>query len=1081
MVELTINGIKKEFPEDKTLLQCIEMMGLKVPTLCHHKALVPYGACRLCLVEVHQQGRAPSLQASCSYPALNGLSIQTDTDRVKNARKIIAELLLARCPDSPIIQKIASDLGVKEVRIKKKNEDCVYCGLCVRMCEERMGRKALGFIGRGPRRKVETPFSKNSEECWVCRACDFICPTGKTISTSSSNRKPKPIPNDFNQGIDSRSSIYLMYPQMVPNKPVIDKNACIHLNYDDCGICKMVCQAEAINYDDQDKTSELSVGAVILTPGYEVFNPEAAGEFGYRRYPNVITSLEFERILSASGPFAGHILRPYDKTEPKKVAFIQCVGSRDTERMYCSSVCCMYATKEAVIAKEHKHDLECTIFYRDIRAFGKGYELYYERAKKQGIRYIKASPSTLKQIPSTKNLKLQYIGKEAEVIEEEFDLVVLCVGIYSGPTKMLASLLNLKENDDGFIDTDPLNPVKTNIDGVFVAGVSTGPKDIPETVMESDAAVSKCLSLLSDVRGQLLTQKEYPPERDVSKEEPKVGVFICHCGTNIASVVNVPETVEYAKTLPNVVYCENNLYTCSADTCEKIKNVIIEKGLNRVVVASCTPRTHEPLFMDTLKSAGLNPYLFEMANIRDQCSWVHMHQPNLATEKAKDLIRMAVTKVKFNDSLYPQFVEITKSALVIGGGIAGMTAGLELAGSGFSVHLVEKTGELGGLTKKIHYSADGDIVNKLNDVISKVKSNKLISVYLNSEVSAIQGSIPKFETTLKTPDGEKKISHGVIIVATGAKEYKPTEYLYGQNKNIITQMELEEKLSNNAITQQRNNANTVVMIQCVGSREAPREYCSRVCCSTAIKNALKLKEISPDINVYILHKDIRTYGFYEKLYRKARESGIIFVRFDGEKPGVNINGDTLNVSVKDIILNTTLDLPTDLVVLSSAIEANETNNDIAQKLKVPLNADNFFLEAHMKLRPVDFATEGVFVCGTAHGPKNVPETILQAMAAATRAGVILSKDKMEIEPRISEVIDANCDGCAYCIDPCPYKAITLIEYMREGLVKKTVEVDIKLCHGCGNCMATCPKRGIFVRNFKLEQLSAVVEAALMTL
>lgn len=1075
MIELTINGDKKEFPEGKTLLECIEDAGLKVPTLCHHKALEPYGSCRLCLVEVEQEGRAPSIQTSCTYPARNGLSVRTNSERVEKSRRIVAELLLARCPDSEVIRKIAVDLGVKEVRIKQKDDDCIYCGLCVRMCEERMGRSAVGIIGRGPGRQVDSPFAKHSEECWVCGACDFVCPTGKKVSSSSRYTEPKSILDEYNTGLNRRPSIYQMYPQMVPNAPIIDKNTCVHLNFDKCGICKEVCAAGAINYEDADKKVELDVGAVILAPGYEVFAAELEGEFGYRRYPNVVTSLEFERILSATGPFSGHILRPYDRSEPKRVAFIQCVGSRNTDNMYCSSICCMYATKEAVIAKEHSPGLNCTIFYRDIRAFGKGYEEYYERAKKEGITYIKASPSTVKQVPATKNLRIQYSRSDngGGIVEEEFDLVVLCVGIVSGPSKMLGDMLGLQLNEDGFIDMDPLDPVKTSLDGIYVAGVSSGPKDIPEAVMESDAAASRCLNLLSDARGELITREEFPPEKDVSREEPRVGVFVCHCGTNIAGVVNVPDVVEYTKTLPNVVYAENNLYTCSADTCERIKDLIIEKDLNRLIVASCTPRTHEPLFMDTMKQAGLNPYLFEMANIRDQCSWVHMQQPKQATLKSKDLIRMAVAKVKMNESLYPQFVGVTKAALVIGGGAAGMTAALELAGQGFDVHLVEKEKEMGGLARKIHFSSDGDIAKKLEDLAASVKNHEKIKLYLNSQVTSVEGSVPKFESVIKTGEEETVVKHGTIIVATGAREYEPREYLYGENENVLTQMEFEEHLANGGI-----KGNDVVMIQCVGSREEPRDYCSRVCCTKAIKNALKMKELNPESNIYILHKDIRSYGFYEKLYRESREKGVIYIRYDENKPTVSANNGKLTVSVKDRLLNMDIDLPADQVVLSAAIEAPEANTDLGKLLKVPLTKHGFFLEAHMKLRPVDFATDGVFVCGTAHSPKNVPESILQAMAASTRAGVILSQDEMEIEPRISVPIDANCDGCAFCIEPCPYSAITLIEYMRKGAVKKTVDVDITLCHGCGTCMATCPKQGIFVRNFKLEQFGAMVEAAL---
>jgi heterodisulfide reductase subunit A len=1083
VIQLTINGDKKEFPEGEglTLLECIRETGIKLPTLCYHKALSPYGACRLCLVEVEEDGRPATVQTSCSYPAVDGASIRTDSERLQRARKIIIELLLARAPDSEVVKNLAADYGVEELRIRKKDENCIYCGLCIRMCEERMGCSAIGFIGRGPIRDVEPPFRHDNEECWACGACDFICPTGKSLASETRKIEPIPILDEYNMGLNKRPSIYRMYPQMVPNAPTIDPKTCVHLRFDKCGTCNVICEAGAIDYEDEDKEVELDVGAVILAPGYEAFQAELVGEFGYGRYPNVITSFEFERILSATGPFSGHILRPFDESIPKKIAFFQCIGSRDTERMYCSSVCCMYATKEAVIAREHNPDLDCTIFYRDIRAFGKGYEEYYERAKKDGIHYIKSSPSTVKQDPDSKNLKVQYCGEDGKIVSAEFNLVVLCVGIMSGPSKMLGEMLGVTVNDDGFIDVDPLDPVKTNRQGIYVAGVSTGPKDIPEVVMEADAAASRCLNQLQQVRGQLITHKEYPPERDVGGEEPRVGVFVCHCGTNIAGVVNVPAVVEYTRDLEHVVYAENNLYTCSADTCEKIRETIIEKGLNRLVVASCTPRTHEPLFMDTMKQAGLNPYLFEMANIRDQCSWVHMHYPAAATVKAKDLVRMAVAKVATNESLYPQFVDVTKGCLVIGGGFAGMTAARELAGQGFDVFLVEKDKEPGGHARKIRFSPDGDIAAKLRELVAFVKEHPNIKLFLNSEVASIEGSVPNFKTIIKTGDNEQEetaVKHGTIVVATGAQEFNPTgKYLYGENDRVLTQTEFTEYLATGG--ESGKGDKDFVMIQCVGSREDPRDYCSRVCCTGAVQKALKTKELFPDANISILHKDIRTYGFYEKLYREAREKGVNFIRYHADnEPSVQEDNGKLKVTVTDQLLDMELQLPADLVVLSAAIEAPESNKELAQKIRVPLTKHGFFLEAHMKLRPVDFATDGIFVCGTAHSPKSVSESILQAMAASTRAGVILSREQMEIEPRISECIDANCDGCAYCVEPCSYNAITLIEYMRKGAVKKTVDVDVTLCHGCGTCMATCPKQGIYVRNFKLEQLGAMAASAL---
>ncbi|NIM13942.1 MAG: FAD-dependent oxidoreductase [Candidatus Aminicenantes bacterium] len=1087
MIELTINGDKKEFPEGKTLLECIQDVGIKVPTLCHHKALKPYGACRLCLVEVEQGGRAPSIQASCCYPALDGLSVKTNTERVEKARKIVIELLLARCPDSEVVQKLAADLGVKEVRIKKKDDDCIYCGLCVRMCEERMGRSAVGIIGRGPRRQVESPFAKNSEECWVCQACDFICPTGKTISTSSSDKTSRPIPDEFNLGLNTRSSVYLMYPQMIPNKPVIDKNTCVHLNYDKCGVCKEICEAEAINYEDEDKTVELDVGAVILTPGYEVYDATASEEYGYGRYPNVINSIQFERILSASGPFEGHVQRPYDKKTPERIAFIQCVGSRDSERDYCSAVCCMYATKEAVIAKEHGGEqLACDIYFMDLRAFGKGFEEYYQRAKEQGVNYIRCRPPTVKEIPETRNLIIEYLTEDDRKVSQEYDMVVLAIGIQP-PRSVndIAGRFQIGLNQFNFCKTSAFNPAESSRDGIYVAGAFTEPKDIPDTVMQASAAASNALSLLSDVRGSLIKPEVYPPEKDVKGQEPRVGVFVCHCGVNIASVVNVPDVVEYAKTLPDIVFAQNNLYTCSGDSCENIKNMIKEHDLNRVIVASCTPRTHEPLFRSVLQEAGLNPYLFEMANIRDQCSWVHMHEPERATKKSKDLVRMAVAKARSLEPLYKGKISINRSALVIGGGLAGMTAALQIANQGFEAYLVEKEIELGGNLRRIHYLLNGENPQKqLESLIAKVKGNSRIHLFTNAVINSIEGSIGKFKTGI-TVNGQdtgtnQEIEHGVVIVATGAKEYRPEEYLYGEDERVITQLELEERLIGSSEPgTEKQKPKTIVMIQCVGSRDDQRPYCSKVCCTEAVKNALKIKETAPDTSVYILYRDIRTYGFKESYYTKAREEGIAFIRYDEDrKPEVSRNGTSLQVKVFDQVLKMRIKIPADLVVLSAGTVAEHGNEAVAQLLKVPLTPDKFFLEAHMKLRPVDFATEGVFLCGLAHSAKSIEESIIQAQASAARASTIISKDTIELEANISYVVDENCDGCAYCIDPCPYKALTLIEYMRKGAIKKTVETNESLCKGCGTCMATCPKKGIFVKGFKLEQIGAQVEAML---
>ncbi len=1083
MIKLTINGNEHEFPEGKTLLECIESVGLKVPTLCYHKALRPYGACRLCLVEISQNGRS-KIETSCTYPALNNLVIQTDSERVIKARKAMIELQLALCPDSKKIQNIAEEYGVKETRLRKKNEDCFLCGLCVRMCEERMGINAIGFSNRGSRREVGPPFDKHSDVCQVCGTCAFICPTERIKLEDISKNKVVPILDEYNERLNTRAAAYISYPQAVPNKAAIDDRYCVHMLKGECEICQEVCEADAINYEQKEEQIKLNVGAVVLAPGFELFDAQSKEDLGYGHYPNVVTSIEFERIMSTTGPHLGHILRPSDDKEPKRIGFIQCVGSRDCERDYCSSVCCMYATKEAIIAKEHiSGDLHCDIFFMDLRAYSKGFEEYYQKGKELGIEYIRCRPPVIEEIPETNNLEIKYIDEKDLKVTREYDMVVLSVGMDPPKNvKEISEKFGIELNEYNFCKTETFTPVESTRDGVYVAGPFTEPKDIPETIMQASGASAKVLSLLKDEKGSLITKKEFPPETDIEGQEPRIGVFVCHCGTNIAGVVNVPSVVEYAKTLPNVVYADNNLYTCSNDTQEVIKEIIKEHNLNRVIVASCTPRTHEPLFRNTIREAGLNQYLFEMANIRDQCSWVHMMEPEKATEKSKDLVRMAVAKARLLEPLQTRFVPIIKSALVLGGGVAGMSSALELAGQGYDVYLVEREKELGGNLRHLHYLLNGaKPQEELKNLIGRIEDNPKIHLYTEAKIESIEGSIGNFKTTLSTQGKSIEFEHGVAVVATGAQEYNPKEYLYEQSEKVVTQVELEERLGVGEWSGSANNhfPKNIVMIQCVGSRDEERPYCSRVCCSVAVKNALKIKEISPDTNVFILYRDVRTYGFREGYYSKARQQGVRFLRYpDDKKPEVTQNGEGLRVEVFSPAFNALVELPADLVVLSAGIVADEGNEEISKFLKVPLNKDKFFLEAHMKLRPVDFATSGVFLCGLAHSAKSVDESIIQAQATASRAATVLSKDSIELEATISHVIDENCDGCAYCVEPCPYQAITLIEYMSKGSVKKTVDINETACKGCGCCMATCPKKGVLVKGFTLEQLGAQVNAAL---
>ncbi len=901
---------------------------------------------------------------------------------------------------------------------------------------------------------VRKPRYINPQKCTGCGQCAKYCPVGAS--------------DTFNENLSERAAIYIGYPQAVPLAYAIDRDKCIG-----CGLCSNICLVDAVQYSQEEQEEVIDVGAVILAPGFEEFDAHLKGEYGYGRYPNVVTSIEFERILSASGPYRGRVLRPSDGDIPQKIAFIQCVGSRDETcgNNYCSSVCCMYAIKEAVVAKEHVREIQPSIFFMDLRAYGKDFDKYYQRAKEEWVRFVRGRVSSVEEMPQTQNLKIKYEMDDSKLMEEEFNLVVLSVGFEPSPgIQTLAQKLGIELNEYGFCKTYQFSPVETTRPGVFVCGAFQGPKDIPETVMQASGAASCVADLLSSVRGSLTRERIFPPEIDVRGQSPRIGVFVCHCGINIGGVVNVPEVAEYVRTLSNVVYAEHNLYTCSQDTQLRIKELIKEHNLNRIVVASCSPRTHEPLFQETIREAGLNRYLFEMANIRDQCSWVHMHEPEKATQKSKELVRMAVAKACLLQPLKRLELPVTRRGLVIGGGLSGMTAASSLAEQGFEVYLVERERELGGNLKKIHYTLNGmDVQGYLKGIIERVRANPLINVYTNARIKEVAGYVGNFKTTIIADGAERELEHGVVIVATGGREYQPEEYLYGKDAKVITQRELEEKIAHgdNAVL----NSNTIVMIQCVGSRENERPYCSRICCTETVKNALKIKEKNPKANIFILYREVRTYGFREDYYRKAREVGIIFIRFDEDKkPKVAKGKKALEVLVREPILGEEILLRPDLLVLSVGIVPQPDNKKLAKMLKVPLNEDGFYLEAQMKLRPVDFATEGIFLCGLAHSPKLMDESISQAYAAASRASTILAKDKMEIEGMIATVNEFRCTGCGMCISVCAYNALELDEE------KKVARVNEALCKGCGACSATCRCGAIDVLGVSNEQILSLVDA-----
>ncbi|MFH1807560.1 MAG: FAD-dependent oxidoreductase [Pseudomonadota bacterium] len=917
---------------------------------------------------------------------------------------------------------------------------------------------------------TKKPRYVNEDLCTGCTVCVEYCPVK--------------IPDPFNQNLGDNKAVHIYFSQAVPLVPYID-DKCLYLQDEKCSICVGACKNNAIDLHQKPEKRTLKVGAIVLSPGISTFDPAARGDYGYGTYPNVVTSLDFERLLCATGPHEGEILRPSDKKHPHKIAWIHCVGSRqilEGANSYCSSVCCSYIQKQVILTKDHDADAEATIFHNDIRSYGKDFERFYQRAEKlSGVTFVRSYVAVSGEDPDTHNVTIRYATDDVGVKEDTFDLVVLGVGLIPPrDARAIADRFGIALDAHGFCQTPPTNPIATSRPGVFVSGAFCGPMDIPESVMTASGTHALVGELLGYRRGKLAKERIYPPERDVSEEEPRVGVFACHCGANIGRVVNVPSVVEYAKGLDHVVHAEEGLFICSTDAAEQISKTIREKKLNRVCVAACTPKTHEPLFRDTLREGGINQYFFDMANIREHCSWVHSKQKEEATQKAMDIVRMSVARASGLEALQEFDLPVNKATLVVGGGVAGMTAALGLAEQGFEVHLVEKEKDLGGMARRLHRTLEGlDVQAYLQGLIRKVYQHKLIRVYHQATLRQVTGYIGNWVSTVLHESGEQVIEHGAAILATGADEYRPHEYLYGEDPRVLTQLELEQRLADGAPELQQ--AQSLVMIQCVGCRNADHNYCARVCCGQAVKNALALKALRPELSIDILFRDMRTYGFQEDHYRAAAEQHVRFVRFvpdDGPEvePGTGEDGrSVLKVRVPDPVLQKRLELDADLLVLSAAVVPAASSAEVVKLFKVATNPDGFYQEAHVKLRPVDFAADGVFLCGSAHYPKHLTETLGQAYGAAGRAATLLSQDTVKASGSVCLVDEDACVSCGACITACTYAAITLVDTPRG----KKAKVNPVLCKGDGLCNAKCATHAIQLKHFTDDELNAQIDAALM--
>jgi len=880
----------------------------------------------------------------------------------------------------------------------------------------------------------------------------------------------------FTPGLDHRAPTCMRYPKATPYAYSIEIEKCTDLDR-----LVHVCREGAIEPKDSEKTRELQVGSIVLAAGAEVFNPVALEDYGYGVRPNVLTGLEYERVLSASGPTLGQLIRPSDGKQPKRVAWIQCVGSRSVKEPclpYCSSACCMYALKEAIVTKERFHDdIETVIFYMDMRTSGKDYELYLNRAREEyGVRLERTRPHTVEPVPGSDDLSISYVPAGTSLPRKEvFDVVVLSTGFAISPDGVeLADRLGIELNEHHFAKTGSFSPVATSKPGIYVCGLSESPKDIPETMVQASAAACMASLSLRSTEESVEEEGDLPPERDVSFEEPRIGVFICDCGTNIGGFIDVFKLVDYARRLPQVVVSEMTGHGCSREALERIQRLIQEKNLNRIVIGGCSPRTHETLFQDTVRKAGLNKYLVEMANIRDQDTWVHLDQPDEALNKGKDLMRMAVSAVALAHPLTEHVLPMNKNILVVGGGVAGMNAALALADQGFRVYLAEKSVALGGVAAGIRKTLEGENVQAyLTALIERTMHHENIQVLTRSVIVDHSGMPGLFKTGLQVGPQMfyRQITHGVTILATGAVPNRPQEYLLDEHDAVVTQLDLDQVLEDDP--EKVKAWEKVAMIQCVGSRCPENPNCSRICCQSAVKNALRLLDLNPRIQISVLYRDMRTYGFQEDAYRNARERGVLFFRYEEkDKPLVEADGDRLTVSFTDPILGRKMTVSADCLALSTGLIADEEGTeDLAMVFRLARTPDGFFLEDHVKLRPVDLPVPGFFVAGTAHSPKTIRESIAQAQAAAGRAQTLLARNVINLGAAVARVDGKRCAACLICVRACPFH----VPFINADGYS---EIDPAKCHGCGVCAAECPAKAIQLMQYEDDHLMAKLDGLL---
>jgi heterodisulfide reductase subunit A len=891
-----------------------------------------------------------------------------------------------------------------------------------------------------------------TDECTRCGDCVQACPV--------------PLPNEYDSGMATRKAIYTPIPQAVPGAYVIDLDTCLNdpPNYLPCNHCSDVCPPKAIDFLMPKETFlTREVGSIIVAVGYDSFDPRLMDEYGYGKHPDILTALEFERLINSAGPTGGEIIKPSNGEHPQNILFVLCVGSRDQRHFrYCSRFCCMYSIKHAYQAVDHKIP-EVAVMYMDVRAYGKGFDGFWMRTQEAGASFIRGRPS---RICPNGNGAIRVDYEDALEMRRravDYDMVVLATAV-TPPEGLvdLSNRLGIELDADGFIRSMEAESglIATTRPGIYAAGCVSGPKDIPDSVAEGSGAASLAL-------GHLTTK--YWPEPPVIEpiediEHPKVGVFVCHCGNNIAGVIDVEEVVKRTRSLPDVVHVSSQMFSCAGNTQAEIEEAIKSEGINRVVIAACSPKTHESIFRGVMLRSGLNPFLLEMSNIRNMDSWVHKNEKEAATTKAVDMVSMAVEKARRLEPLEISELPLTQSALVIGGGIAGVTAALALDDQGFETHLVEQNDRLGGLLTELDEISPAGLSA---DELIKVKVRELkksgVHLHLGNRVDTIGGFVGNFHA--KLTDG-KDLDIGAIVVATGAGAHQPAHFGWGSDPSVITNLELEHLLKDGKIEAER-----VTFVACVGSRQGD-VGCSRYCCTSMIAQAHRLRKMGKKVRV--LYKDVRTYSRQaEELYETAMRDGVQFFRFDMDSPpqeAISYRDGT--VSLYDHLLGAEVDIPTDLLVLVVGMEPRQ--DDLADQLKLARSEDGFYMELHPKLGPAETASQGIYLAGTAQSAKDVRESMAQALAASGKVGALLSRGIIEKEPLTAQLHSELCNGCMRCVKVCPYSAIEQIGKPGEG----TIRILDAVCMGCGNCAAECNFNAIEMPYFTTDQILAQVDAAL---